>query len=166
VGAGPFPSELDGPLADQIREAGREYGTTTGRPRRCGWFDAAVMRYACRINGADGIGLMKLDALDGLESIGLVIGYKDTSGKTLNALPSSIHEWKDVSPVVEYFEGWPTPTKNVQTWGGLPAQAQKYLKAIEDAIEVPIAYLSTGPDREAGLLMPGSCLEQLGVELI
>jgi adenylosuccinate synthase len=166
VGAGPFPSELDGPLADQIREAGREYGTTTGRPRRCGWFDAAVMRYACRINGADGIGLMKLDALDGLESIGLVIGYKDNGGKTLDALPSSIHEWENVSPVIEYFEGWPTPTKNVQNRGGLPAQAQKYLKAIEDAIEAPIAYLSTGPDREAGLLMPGSCLEQLGIELI
>jgi adenylosuccinate synthase len=165
VGAGPFPSELDGPLADQIRQAGREYGTTTGRPRRCGWFDAVALRYACRVNGADGIGLMKLDALDGIESIGIVKGYRDKGGKPLDAMPCSAHEWDDVSPVVEYFEGWPSPTKDVQKWGGLPAQAQKYLKAIEDAIEVPIAYLSTGPGREAGILMPGACLDRLGIEL-
>jgi adenylosuccinate synthase len=165
VGAGPFPSELDGAVAEQLRQAGHEYGTTTGRPRRCGWFDAMVLRHACRINGVDGIGLMKLDVLDGFESIGLVKGYQDSSGKPLDTLPSSISEWENISPVIDYFDGWSTPTKNVQNWKGLPAQAQKYLKAIEEAIETPIAYLSTGPGREAGLLTPGSCLKQFGPNL-
>ena len=155
VGAGPFPSELSGPVAEHIRQAGHEFGTTTGRPRRCGWFDAAVVRHSCRLNGADGIGLMKLDVLDGLDSIGLVKGYRDADGNTLTAMPSSIHDLENIEQIIEYFDGWPKPTKGVKSWNALPAQAQRYLKAIEEAVETPIEYVSTGPNRDEGLLLPG-----------
>jgi len=158
VGAGPFPSELSDSNGEKIRQAGCEFGTTTGRPRRCGWFDATAVRHACRLNGADGLGLMKLDVLDGLDTIGLAKGYRDKNGKTLTALPASIQEWENIEPIIEYFDGWPTPTKSVKSWSDLPTQAQKYLKAIEEAVETPISYISTGPDREEGLLTHGSCL--------
>ena len=158
VGDGPMPSELNNQIGDQIRQVGREFGTTTGRPRRCGWFDAAIVRHSCRLNGVDGLGLMKLDVLDGLDAIGLVKGYQDKNGSRLAALPSSVQEWENVEPIIEYLDGWPTPTKGVKSWNDLPPQAHKYLKAIEEAVETPIAYLSTGPDRKEGLVAPGSCL--------
>jgi adenylosuccinate synthase len=151
VGAGPFPSELDDPIGESLRVAGHEYGTTTGRPRRCGWLDAVLLRHACRLNGADELGIMKLDVLDGLDRIGFVREYRGVGGKPLQTLPSIAKDWGDIVPVVEYFEGWPAPTKGLRDWDALPPQAKKYLRAIEEATETPIAYVSTGPDREAGL---------------
>jgi adenylosuccinate synthase len=161
VGAGPFPSELDDAVGDRLRQAGHEFGTTTGRPRRCGWFDAVAMRHACRHNGADGLGIMKLDVLDGMDTIGLVKGYQRADGKHMAGLPSTVNDWEGVRPIAEYFDGWPTPTKDVKRWKDLPTQAQRYLKAIEEAVETPISYVSTGPDRESGLLTPDSWLDEL-----
>jgi len=161
VGAGPFPSELNNPIGDGLRTAGHEFGTTTGRPRRCGWLDAVLLRHASRLNGADCIGIMKLDVLDGLEKIGVVKAYKTKDGMPLDGLPSTAEGWEGVVPEIEYFNGWPTPTKGTKDWTSLPKEAKKYLSAIEGIVETPIAYVSTGPDREAGLLPPGSRLEGL-----
>jgi adenylosuccinate synthase len=161
VGAGPFPSELEDPLGESLRKAGHEFGTTTGRPRRCGWFDAMVVRHACNLNGVDGIGLMKLDVLDGLEKIGIVKEYRDKEGKTLTSLPSSIEGWENIKPTAEYMDGWGTPTRGITNWNALPAQAQRYIKAIEESIECPIVYISTSPDRNTGFAMAGSWLENL-----
>ncbi|MDR0499423.1 MAG: adenylosuccinate synthase [Holophagales bacterium] len=151
VGAGPFPSELNNSIGEQIRKAGHEFGTTTGRPRRCGWLDAIALRYACHVNGVDALGIMKLDVLDDLERIGIVNGYQTEDGKLLHTPPSSAQEWEKLEPVIEYFDGWTKPTKGAKSWSSLPTQAQKYLKAIEKIAETPIAYISTGPDREEGL---------------
>jgi adenylosuccinate synthase len=161
VGEGPFPSELDGPIGESLRQAGHEFGTTTGRPRRCGWFDAVLARHACRLNGADGLCLMKLDVLDGLDRVGVVKGYRHKDSKNVISSPSSIRDWGDLEPITEYFDGWRQPVKGIDKWGGLPAQAKKYVKAIEEYIETPIAYISTGPDRDTGLLAPRSCLKGL-----
>jgi adenylosuccinate synthase len=161
VGAGPFPSELDDPIGDGIRASGREFGTTTGRPRRCGWLDAVLLRHACRLNGADCLGIMKLDVLDNLDRVGLVKAYRTKDGAPLTAPPPTAEGWKDIVPVVEYFDGWPRPTKGIKSWDALPTEAKTYLGAIEDAAETPIAYVSTGPDRDEGLLAHGSCLRGL-----
>lgn len=155
VGEGPFPSELNDAVAEHLRREGHEFGTTTGRPRRCGWFDATVVRHSCRLNGADSIGMMKLDVLDGLDSIGLVNGYRDKDGNTLTSLPSAAQDWENLSPMIKYYDGWPAPTKGVKDWNSLSPQAQKYLKAIEEAVQTPIAYISTGPDREEGFWKRG-----------
>ena len=157
VGVGPFPSELNDLVGEHIRQTGREFGTTTGRPRRCGWLDAVVLRNSCNINGVDGIGIMKLDVLDGLDRIGIVKAYKDkATGKRMARIPAATHNWESVEPITEYFEGWSKPTKGARSWKDLPTQAQKYLNAIEEAIETKIVYVSTGPDREDGLSAPRS----------
>jgi len=156
VGAGPFPSELNDSIGDHIRNVGHEYGTTTGRPRRCGWFDAAALRYACRVNGVDALGIMKLDVLDGLERIGIVKGYKSKDGKLLLTPPSSIQDWEGMEPIVDYFDGWSVPVKAAKSWNNLPAQAQKYLRGIEETVETTVEYVSTGPDREDGLFLSNS----------
>ena len=159
VGEGPFPSELKDAVGDRIREVGREFGTTTGRPRRCGWFDAAIMAHACRINGVDGLGLMKLDVLDGLSEVGLVTGYSDGNGGVTKSLPSCAADWEHLQPVVKYFKGWTGTTRGVTQLSNLPAEARAYLDALADISETPIAYLSTGPDRHEGFAWPGSFLE-------
>jgi adenylosuccinate synthase len=153
VGAGPFPSELNDSIGEKIRTVGHEFGTTTGRPRRCGWFDSVALRYACRLNGVDALGIMKLDVLDCLERIGIVKGYKSKDGKLLHTPPSSIQDLENIDPIIEYFDGWPTPTKGARSWSNLPTQARKYLRAIEEIVETPIGYISTGPDREEGLFI-------------
>lgn len=161
VGAGPFPSELFDAVGDRIREVGREFGTTTGRPRRCGWFDAPVTAHACRINGLDGIGLMKLDVLDGFPEVGMVMGYRDGEGRLTTKLPTSICDWEQLKVEVKYFKGWTTPTRGVTDIAKLPKEARAYLEALSEAIETPIAYLSTGPDRTEGFVYPGAFLEGL-----
>lgn len=161
VGAGPFPSELLDTIGDRIREVGREFGTTTGRPRRCGWFDAPITAHACRINGVDGLGLMKLDVLDGLPEVGLVVGYRDGEGRLSTRIPSCIQDWAQVRVEVKFFKGWSTPTRGIRDLGELPKEARAYLDALSESVETPIAYLSTGPDREEGFIYPGSFLTNL-----
>ncbi len=160
VGAGPFPSELKDATGDALRNIGREFGTTTGRPRRCGWFDAVITRYACRLNGVDGLGLMKVDVLDGFDSVGMVVGYRDGEGRVTQRVPSTPYEWEQVLPEVRYFAGWQEPTRGITCLDKLPSTALAYLEALQEAIETPIAYLSTGPDRSEGFPWPGSFLEE------
>ncbi len=161
VGAGPMVSELTNELGDRIREAGHEYGTTTGRPRRCGWFDAPITAHACRTNGVDGLAIMKLDVLDGLDQVGLVVGYRDGNGNLTSELPSCAAEWADLKPEIKMFKGWSVPTRGITHHQQLPAEAQGYLDAVAEAVEMPIAYVSTGPDRAEGCLYPGTFLESL-----
>jgi adenylosuccinate synthase len=161
VGAGPFPSELFDATGDRIREVGREFGTTTGRPRRCGWFDAPVTAHACRVNGVDGIGLMKLDVLDGFPQVGLVTGYRDGEGRVGTRVPTSMADWDALKVEIRYFPGWTEPTRGIRDLAKLPKAARAYLDALSEAIETPIAYLSTGPDRAEGFVYPGSFLAGL-----
>ncbi|MCE1228720.1 MAG: adenylosuccinate synthetase, partial [Firmicutes bacterium] len=158
VGAGPMPTELLDATGDRLREAGHEFGTTTGRPRRCGWFDGPITRHAVKTNGVDGLGLMKLDVLDGLEEVGLVTGYT-LHGKPLSHLPSCLQDWQDVKPEVRMFKGWSQPTRGIRQWSDLPGEARAYLEALQEAVDAPIAYLSTGPDRDEGFVWPGRFLE-------
>jgi len=160
VGAGPFPAELLDATGDRLREAGREFGTTTGRPRRCGWFDAPITAHACRTNGVDGLAIMKLDVLDGLDEVGLVVGYRTGEGGVSTRLPSCAAEWAALKPEIRRFKGW-TSTRGFTDHRQLPAEAQAYLEALAEIVEVPVAYLSTGPDRTEGCLYPGTFLEPL-----
>jgi adenylosuccinate synthase len=159
VGAGPFPSELLDAMGDRLREIGREFGTTTGRPRRCGWFDAPVTAHACRINGVDGIGLMKVDVLDGFPEVGMVVGYRDGEGRVSTRIPTCISDWDQLKVEVKYFKGWTEPTRGIKDPAKLPREARLYLDALSEAIETPIAYLSTGPDREEGFVYSCDFLE-------
>ncbi len=161
VGAGPMVSELLNPLGDRLREAGHEYGTTTGRPRRCGWFDAPITAHACRTNGVDGLAIMKLDVLDGFDEVGMVVAYRDGRGNLTNELPACAAEWAGLRPEIKMFSGWKTPTRGITDHRLLPAEARTYLDALVDAVKTPIAYLSTGPDRTEGCIYPGSFLESL-----
>lgn len=154
VGDGPFPSELHGLLGETIRSRGKEYGTTTGRPRRCGWFDIPIVRHGVQINGTGGLAIMKLDVLDGLEEVKVVIGYSDGSGGLTRSLPGHEIDWKEIRPVEKIFKGW-GQTAGCTQWSDLPKEAQNYLKFIEDNMDCPIAYVSTGADRREGFLMSG-----------
>jgi adenylosuccinate synthase len=160
VGAGPFPAELLDPTGDRLREVGREFGTTTGRPRRCGWFDAPITAHACRTNGVDGLAIMKLDVLDGMDEVGLIVGYRTGEGTLTTQLPSCAADWKELSPEVKRFKGW-TSTRGITDPRNLPAEAQAYLEALTGSVGVPLAYLSTGPDRVEGYVTPGTFLEPL-----
>jgi len=161
VGAGPMPSELLDATGEQLRQVGREFGTTTGRPRRCGWFDAVITGHACRVNGVDGLGLMKLDVLDGFDQVGLVTGYRDGEGRVSTRIPACVTDWDEIKPEVTFFKGWSKPTRGITDPASLPAEARTYLDALCASVDTPIAYLSTGPDRFEGYVTPGSFLEQL-----
>ena len=161
VGAGPMPCELLDATGEQLRQVGREFGTTTGRPRRCGWFDAPITRHGCRINGVNGLGIMKLDVLDPFDQVGMVIGYRDGNGGLINRLPACASDWDEVQPVVKFFKGWSQPTRGIQDPAQLPSEARIYLEALCETVETPMAYLSTGPDRSEGYVAKGSFLEPL-----
>ena len=147
VGGGPFPTELQDEVGARLAERGREFGTVTGRPRRCGWFDAAAVRQAVRLSGMDGIALTKLDVLDGLDALEVCTGYR-IGGRMLSRLPASQAEQAAVEPVYERLEGWSESTAGATGWAQLPATAVKYVRRVEELIGCPVAMLSTGPDRE------------------
>ena len=152
VGGGPFPTELQDEVGARLAERGREFGTVTGRPRRCGWFDAAAVRQAVRLSGMDGIALTKLDVLDGIESLEVCTGYR-IGDRMLTRLPASQAEQAAVEPVYERLEGWSESTAGATGWAQLPATAVKYVRRVEELIGCPVALLSTGPDREATVAM-------------
>jgi adenylosuccinate synthase len=152
VGAGPFPTEQDNAIGDEIGARGREFGTVTGRKRRCGWFDAALVRQAIKTAGIQGIALTKLDVLDGLGEIRVSTGYI-LDGERIDSLPASPSEQARVEPIYEVFEGWQTSTAGARSWAALPAQAVKYVRSIEEMIECPVALLSTSPEREDTISM-------------
>ena len=146
VGEGPFPTELDGEMGNRLRETGMEYGASTGRPRRCGWFDAVAVRYAVRVNGIDSIALTKLDVLDGIEQIEICTGYR-IGDRTVTEFPSDLNTAGTITPIYESWPGWTKPTKGVRDYAQLPAEAQHYIKRLEEVSGVPVGLISTGSDR-------------------
>ncbi|MBI4911209.1 MAG: adenylosuccinate synthase [Acidobacteria bacterium] len=161
VGAGPMPSELLDATGERLREVGHEYGTTTGRPRRCGWFDGPITAHACRTNGVDGLAIMKLDVLDGFGEVGIVTGYRDGEGGVSRRVPGCAQDWEGLRPEIRRLPGWSAPTRGARRLADLPPEARAYLQVLEEVVETPIAYLSTGPDREEGCLPGGSFLQGL-----
>jgi adenylosuccinate synthase len=152
VGSGPFPTELHDEVGTTLGKVGNEFGTVTGRPRRCGWFDAVLVRQAVRIGGINGIALTKLDVLDGFKTIKICVGYKH-QGKSYDYLPASMRIQAEVEPVYEEMEGWSESTQGKRSWAELPAQAIKYIRRIEELIECQVALLSTSPKREDTILV-------------
>jgi len=146
VGSGPFPTELDCEVGVRLAERGHEFGSTTGRARRCGWFDAVALKHAIQINSISGICLTKLDVLDGLETIKICVGYQDADGNTVTSLNGS-EDYEVVTPVYEEMSGWTESTVGAQTVDALPAAAQAYIKRLEVLCEAPVDIISTGPDR-------------------
>lgn len=152
VGSGPFPTEQENDVGRLLGERGREFGTVTGRPRRCGWFDAVMVRQAIKVGGIDGIALTKLDVLDGMESLEVCVGYR-IGDKEFSHFPSGRGAQQAVEPVYEVFEGWADSTQGARSWADLPATAVKYIRRIEELIEAPVALLSTSPEREDTILV-------------
>ncbi len=152
VGEGPFPTEQINEVGDFLRTRGNEVGTVTGRPRRCGWFDAVLVRQTIKVGGIDGIALTKLDVLDGLDEIRICVGYK-LDGTVLDYLPASQSAQARVEPIYETMEGWHAPTVGARSWNDLPAQAVKYVRHVEELIGAPVALLSTSPEREDTILV-------------
>ena len=152
VGGGPFPTELTDSTGERIGDRGREFGTVTGRRRRCGWFDAVLVRQAVKTSGIDGIALTKLDILDGFDEIKVCVGY-DLDGQRIGRLPASQAAQARVKPIYETIEGWKGTTAGARTWAALPAQAIKYVRRIEELIEAPVALLSTSPERADTILV-------------
>ena len=152
VGEGPFPTELHDDTGQRLGERGHEFGTVTGRKRRCGWFDAALVRQSVIVNGIDGIALTKLDVLDGFEELKVCVGY-EIDGKTIDYLPAAQGDQARVKPVYETMEGWQEPTVGARSWADLPAQAVKYVRRVEELIGASVAMLSTSPEREDTILV-------------
>ena len=152
VGGGPFPTELHDETGRRIGERGREFGTNTGRPRRCGWFDAVLTRQVVKTSGIDGIALTKLDILDGFETIKVCTHYT-LDGQPIDRLPASQSQQARIQPVYEEIEGWSGTTGGARSWADLPAQAIKYVRRIEELIEAPVALLSTSPERDDTILV-------------
>ena len=147
VGSGPFPTELENDIGESLRKRGNEFGSVTGRPRRCGWFDAAALKRAAQINGLSGLCITKLDVLDGLETLRICTGYK-IDGRIADILPYGADSIAHCEPVFEDHPGWSESTYGVKNWDGLPKNAQTYLKRIEQLVGTSIDLVSTGPDRE------------------
>ena len=152
VGSGPFPTELNDDIGELIGQKGHEFGTVTARKRRCGWFDAVLVRQVVKVCGIDGIALTKLDVLDGFKEIKLCVGY-ELDGERLNRLPSGQNSQARVKPIYETFEGWAGSTRGARKYADLPAQAVKYVRHIEELIECPVTLLSTSPERDDTILM-------------
>jgi adenylosuccinate synthase len=152
VGGGPFPTEQDNDVGQVLGERGKEFGTVTGRRRRCGWFDAVLVRQAIAIGGIDGIALTKLDVLDGMETLEVCVGYR-CGDAVLDHLPSSRIEQAAVEPIYETLEGWTDSTKGARSWAELPATTVKYIRRIEELIGAPVALLSTSPERDDTILV-------------
>jgi adenylosuccinate synthase len=152
VGEGPFPAELKDETGQLLGERGHEFGTVTGRKRRCGWFDAVAVRQAIKTGGIDGIALTKLDVLDGFEQVKVCTGYR-LDGEVIDHLPASALLQSRLEPIYEEIEGWAESTRGARSWAELPATAIKYIRRIEELIEAPVAMLSTSPEREDTILV-------------
>jgi adenylosuccinate synthase len=152
VGSGPFPTELTDEIGQKLGDRGKEFGTNTGRPRRCGWFDTVMVRQAIKFGGIEGIALTKLDVLDGFAEIKICTGYR-LGAKTYDYLPAGVSDQAGIAPVYETFPGWRESTRGARSWADLPAQAIKYIRRIEELIGAPVAMLSTSPEREDTVLV-------------
>jgi adenylosuccinate synthase len=152
VGEGPFPTELDDDVGRHLSTVGKEVGVVTGRARRCGWFDAVLVRQSVALNGIDGIALTKLDVLDGLETLKICIGYR-AGDQTFDYLPAGLKLQSAIEPIYEEIQGWSESTQGARSWRDLPAAAAKYVRRIEELIGAPVALLSTSPQRDDTILM-------------
>ena len=152
VGAGPFPTELFDSVGERIFTKGQEYGATTGRNRRCGWFDSVALKLAIRINSVSGICLTKLDVLDGLDSVKVCVGYKGVDSESLACL-TNVEEYQSIEPIYETLPGWQESTAGARSLDDLPDNARNYIRFIEEAIEAPVDIISTGPDREETIIL-------------
>ena len=152
VGSGPFPTELEDETGQRLGERGHEFGTVTGRKRRCGWFDAVLVRQSAAVSGITGIALTKLDVLDGFEELKICTGYM-LDGKQYDYLPPHPQDQARVEPVYEVIEGWSESTAGARSWADLPAQAIKYIRRVEELIQCPVALVSTSPEREDTILV-------------
>jgi adenylosuccinate synthase len=152
VGEGPFPTEQDNEVGKRLGERGREFGTVTGRARRCGWFDAVLVRQTARTSGINGLALTKLDILDGFDEIKVCVRYR-LDGREIEYLPASASAQARVEPIYETVEGWKSGTAGARSWAELPAQAIKYVRRIEELVDCPVALLSTSPEREDTILV-------------
>lgn len=160
VGGGPFPSEVLDERGDQIRTAGHEFGSVTGRPRRCGWFDAPLLRYTAAINGFDSLVITKLDVLDGMPEIPVCVAYK-VDGKAVESVPALTGETARIEPVYEVQPGWEGTTKGITSFNQLPHGAQTYLRRIEELVGVEVGCISTGPERDQTMVKDGSIMARL-----
>jgi adenylosuccinate synthase len=152
VGSGPFPTELEDEVGQRLGERGHEFGTVTGRRRRCGWFDAVLVRQAVAESGVTGVALTKLDVLDGFETVKICTGYL-IDGKKFDYLPPHAQDQARVQPVYEEIEGWPGSTRGARSWAELPARAIKYVRRVEELIRCPVALVSTSPERDDTILV-------------
>lgn len=152
VGEGPFPAELQDADGERLGERGREFGTVTGRKRRCGWFDAVLVRQTCATSGVSGIALTKLDVLDGFETLKICVGY-ELDGERLDPLPIAADQQARCTPIFEELEGWSESTAGARSWADLPGAAVKYVRRIEELIQCPVALLSTSPERDDTILV-------------
>ena len=152
VGSGPFPTELKDDVGQALGERGREFGTVTGRARRCGWFDAVMVRQAIKVGGINGIALTKLDVLDALADLKVCTSY-DLHGSQIVRFPSSMSDQAEVKPNYEILPGWVSSTQGARSWADLPANAIKYIRRLEELIEAPVALLSTSPQRDDTILV-------------
>ncbi|KAF0219737.1 MAG: adenylosuccinate [Geobacteraceae bacterium] len=152
VGSGPFPTELDDAVGERLRQAGHEFGATTGRPRRCGWFDALVLKYAVRVNGLTGVALTKLDVLDGFDTIRICTGYS-YNGKVLDELPANLDVFEKCRPIYEEMPGWKSDISGARTFADLPEKTQSYVKRLQELIGCPITLVSVGPRRDQTIIL-------------
>ena len=152
VGSGPFPTELLDDTGEKLRQVGGEFGATTGRPRRCGWFDAMVVRYAVRINGLTGIALTKLDVLSDFDSIKVCVGYR-FEGQELETLPAKLETFEQCEPIYEELPGWKSDISDVRSFEQLPENAQSYVKRLEELAGCPIVLVSVGPRRDQTMMI-------------
>jgi adenylosuccinate synthase len=160
VGEGPLPTELLGEIGNRLRESGQEFGAVTGRPRRCGWYDAVAVRYACRVNGLDALALTKLDVLDGLPELQVCTSYR-CRGEVLTEMPGELAQLASCEPVYETLEGWSQPTRGVRDFAGLPRQARAYIARLEAITGVPAVIVSTGSGREETIVREGALADAL-----
>ncbi|MGA9411088.1 MAG: adenylosuccinate synthetase, partial [Roseobacter sp.] len=152
VGEGPFPAELDDADGQRLGERGHEFGTVTGRKRRCGWFDAVLVRQTCATSGVNGIAFTKLDVLDGFETLKICVGY-ELDGERVDYLPTAADHQARCTPIYEEMPGWSESTEGARSWADLPANAIKYVRRVEELIECPVALLSTSPERDDTILV-------------
>ena len=161
VGEGPLPTELFGEMAERLRESGQEYGASTGRPRRCGWYDAVVVRYAARINGLDALALTKLDVLDGLDELQICTGYR-IGGRVVTEFPADLAGRLRAKPIYETLPGWKEPTRGARAFDELPREARNYIARLEEVSGVPVAIVSTGSDRDETIMRARSATRAPG----
>jgi adenylosuccinate synthase len=165
VGGGPLPTELLGPMGDRLRETGQEYGASTGRPRRCGWFDAVAVRYAVRVNGMAALAITKLDVLDGFDELNVCTAYQCGS-EIVTEMPCDSAQLSACTPVYETLPGWRTPTRGLRRFSELPTEARSYVRKLEEISDVPVAVVSTGSERTHTIIREGSVAAELGSEAL